>query len=242
MLLATNNFITYVKKGDGDTARLERPIYLYAMFCIVAFARWFFSKKQLSFFPLVMTMPLIWVQLTLRGIIRGHDSPQQLLEQEQIYRVAVCFSFAANYNSFKVTFWVFPIIHLVFYWLQMQLQMRKYYNPYDGIEMTEDQKAQFFRQKVTGLVTELILYTAHHYATQFDLLTYVIKGNFISRQQTQLKTFLLDSVDPIMVLLAESGEILLINPAADKIFERHNLEESVANVKLFTVLKEEKQE
>ena len=74
-LLATNNFITYFKKGDGDTTRLERPIYLYAMFGLIALTRWLCSRKQLLFFPLVMAIPLIWVQLTFRGIIEGHNTP-----------------------------------------------------------------------------------------------------------------------------------------------------------------------
>lgn len=49
-------------------------------------------------------------------------------------------------------------------------------------------------------------------------------------------------MDPVLVLLTEkteSNDIMLVNSAADKIFERHNLEESTSSVKLFTVLKEE---
>ena len=87
-----------------------------------------------------------------------------------------------------------------------------------------------------GITTEIGLFVAHYWFVQHDLLTYVIKSNFISRQQTQLKQFFNDGVDPIFVLLNDgSSKIQFMNPAAKKIYERHNLEQSVASEIIFAL-------
>ena len=83
-------------------------------------------------------LPLLSVQFAFRGVIPGQDSPEQRFEEEIYWVMNVMVCLVLNQNTFKVTLFTFPLIHFIFYALQLQVQYFGAYMPYTGEQLTLD--------------------------------------------------------------------------------------------------------
>lgn len=111
----------------------------------------------------------------------------------------------------------YPLLNIIFFYFQLEVQLEHYYDPYTGKLMEAHDKAYFKKHRMNVLVGLIVLFLGHSYYIQKDLITYAIKNHMIARQQTQLKKFFGDQEDPTFVC-NELGTVSFCNPAALKLF------------------------
>ena len=97
----------------------------------------------------------------------------------------------------------------------------------------------FAKYRMNLLVGLIIFLVAHHWFTQKDLITYVIKNTMITRQQTQLKGFFGEQNDPMYVCDDKEGGVVFCNPAGLSLFRRAGCLEVRPNIRLFNFKKGE---
>ena len=84
-------------------------------------------------------------------------------------------SFFCNSNTFKFTVATIPIFHIGFYAMQLDLQLKEYYDPYSGrLFEDSDELKKLFRTKILYFTLVVFLFTAHTWLTQYDVITHVI--------------------------------------------------------------------
>lgn len=84
------------------------------------------------------------VQLAFRGYLPGFDTPRQLLETEKLYLFNLVISFVINYMTFLETILTLPVLHFVFFYFQLQVQLDGMYSNYTGKVLEGDDKEHFF--------------------------------------------------------------------------------------------------
>jgi hypothetical protein len=116
-------------------------------------------------------LPLLSIQFGFRGVIPGQDHPDQLFEEEIYWVMNVMVCFVLNQNTFKVTLFTFPLIHLVFYVLQLQVQYFGEYHPYTGEPLTLKGSINICIQRMVVFAGVELLIVYNNYMTQRDLIT-----------------------------------------------------------------------
>lgn len=102
--------------------------------------------------------------------------------QEEIYWVMNMFvCFFANQNTFKVTVLSFPLIHFVFFVLQLQVQYFDYFCPYNGEKLAYADSIGITIQRMVIFIGAELLIIYNNYLAQRDLITQVIKTHLIKQ-------------------------------------------------------------
>lgn len=84
----------------------------------------------------------------------------------------------------------------------------------------------------------MVLFIAHTYLVQRDLISYSIKNHMTARQQTQLFEFFGQKDDPTFIL-TEEGHLTFSNSAALKLFQRSGSIEVSPSLAIFSFLQGE---
>jgi len=134
---------------------------------------------------------LVWVQFSYHGVLEGLDEQANISFYRNLWYYILFANFVYNYNTFLATVIWFPIINIVFYHYQLQIQFEKErFNIYDSEALEDEEYEKLYTDGMKMVVTMVFLFCAHTYVVQKDLITLAIKNRMVSRQQSQLTEFL----------------------------------------------------
>ena len=92
------------------------------------------------------------------------------------------FAFIGNYNKFKTTVLTIPILHLVSYYFQLEVQLENYYDSQSGELVDDSMRANDKTTRIQSLFLVILFLLAHNWYIQRDLIGLTIKNHMIARQ------------------------------------------------------------
>lgn len=84
-------------------------------------------------------------------------------DYEDLWIFILLFAFLGNYNKFKTTVLTIPIIHLVSYYFQLEVQLASYYDSQSGKLVDESMREKDKISRIQSLFAVILFLLAHNW-------------------------------------------------------------------------------